>query len=96
MDTDDFNGLMAGLEEVRRYGRGDRGKTTTHVPVDVKAIRAKTKLPQDRFATTFHLSVATVREWEQNRRAPEGAARTLLKLIDTDHESVAKILAKAG
>jgi DNA-binding transcriptional regulator YiaG len=54
-----------------------------HVPadVDVRKIRKGIKLSQAEFAARFGLPAATVRDWEQNRRQPEGAARVLVHVI---------------
>src|SRR5437588_12981498 len=62
------------------------------VPTDVKAIRAKFGLSQDRFAKTFALNLATLRDWEQQRRIPHGPARTLLQIIDREPEAVRRAL----
>jgi putative transcriptional regulator len=62
------------------------------VPTDVKAIRAKFGLSQDRFAKTFALNLATLRDWEQQRRMPHGPARTLLQIIDREPEAVRRAL----
>jgi len=43
-----------------------------------QTIREKTGLPQSRFASLLGVSVRTLQDWEQGRRAPSGAARTLL------------------
>ena len=50
-------------------------------PPQVKAIREELGMTQREFASAYHLSVATVRDWEQGRYLPDQAARTLLKLI---------------
>ena len=42
------------------------------------SIRESTGLSQSRFAELLGVSVRTLQEWEQGRRAPSGAARTLL------------------
>jgi len=44
----------------------------------VSEIREKTGLSQSRFATLLGVSVRTLQDWEQGRRYPSGAARTLL------------------
>jgi putative transcriptional regulator len=44
----------------------------------IAAIRSRTGLSQARFAELLGVSVRTLQEWEQDRRAPSGAARTLL------------------
>jgi len=60
--------------------------------LDVRGVRTKTGLSQDQFAETFGVSVATLRNWEQGRRAPEGAARVLLTVIDRDPTAVMRAL----
>jgi putative transcriptional regulator len=50
-------------------------------PPQVKAIREELGMTQREFASAYHLSLATVRDWEQGRYLPGQAARTLLKLI---------------
>jgi len=64
------------LEGIRQLKRGEQGRITT-VP-SVTSIREKTGLSQARFAELLGVSVRTLQEWEQGRRAPSGAARTLL------------------
>jgi putative transcriptional regulator len=49
---------------------------------NVGAVREKTGLSQARFAALLGVSVRTLQEWEQGRRAPSGAARTLLLIAD--------------
>lgn len=68
---------------------------TVHVPeeIDVRRIRRKLGLSQSQFASNFGLSLATVQDWEQGRRVPDGAARALLKVIDRDPEAVHRALA---
>ncbi len=52
-----------------------------HRVINVKAIRTDLSMTQEQFARTFHLSLPTVRDWEQSRTRPDRAARTLLKVI---------------
>ncbi|HEV8680420.1 MAG TPA: helix-turn-helix domain-containing protein [Stellaceae bacterium] len=63
-------------------------------PVDVKAIRAKLGMSQEAFATAFGLKLASLRDWEQQRRMPRGPARTLLKIIDREPAAVRRALAR--
>jgi putative transcriptional regulator len=65
--------ILQGLREIKRgeYGR------VINVP-DIARIREKTGLSQARFAQLLGVSVRTLQDWEQGRRAPSGAARTLL------------------
>ena len=64
------------LEGLRELKRGEHGRVI-NVP-DVADIRAKTGLSQGRFAELLGVSTRTLQDWEQGRRAPSGAARTLL------------------
>jgi hypothetical protein len=42
--------------------------------VDVRKIRRAFKVSQAQFAARFGIPAATIRDWEQHRRKPEGAA----------------------
>lgn len=64
------------LEGIREIKRGEHGRVI-NVP-SVSAIRERTRLSQAQFAALLGVSVRTVQEWEQGRRTPSGAARTLL------------------
>ena len=69
--------ILEGLRELKRGGHG----RAINVP-DVGQIREKTGLSQARFAELLGVSVRTLQDWEQGRRAPSGAARTLLLIAD--------------
>ncbi len=69
--------ILNGLRELKG---GDIGRVI-NVP-DVASIREKTGLSQSRFAALLGVSVRTLQDWEQGRRAPSGAARTLLLVAD--------------
>ena len=64
------------LEGLRQLKRGEVGRVV-NVP-SVTTIRERTGLSQPQFAALLGVSVRTLQEWEQGRRAPSGAARTLL------------------
>ena len=68
------------LEGLREIKRGEYGRVTT-IP-SVTSIREKTGLSQARFAQLLGVSVRTLQDWEQGRRAPSGAAKTLLMIAD--------------
>src|SRR6266851_5743677 len=91
--------LIEAAREGRAIARGEADPATyrVHVPaeIDVRKIRRQLNLSQDEFAARFGLSAATVREWEQNRRTPEGAARVLLTVIEKEPEAVTRALAAA-
>ncbi len=92
-----FDKIAAGLLEAVEIsaGRADPSTYRVHVPkdVDVKAIRTKLGLSQAAFAQRFGFSKGAVTDWEQKRRTPESAARTLLTIIDKEPEAVERALA---
>src|SRR6478752_10064261 len=60
------------------------------------AIRTKLKMSQNAFAARFGILPPTLRDWEQNRRRPDGAARVLLMVIDKEPDAVTRALAPAS
>ena len=56
--------------------RGEIGRITEYP--SIAEIRGQTGLSQSRFAELLGVSVRTLQDWEQGRRMPSGAARTLL------------------
>jgi putative transcriptional regulator len=77
------------LEGIREIKRGQYGRVTT-VP-SVSSIREKTGLSQSRFAQLLGVSVRTLQEWEQGRRAPSGAARTLLLIAQKNPRALLEV-----
>jgi putative transcriptional regulator len=47
---------------------------------EIKRIRDNYSLTQGAFATMLGISIATLRNWEQGRRSPDGPARILLQV----------------
>ena len=96
MDDDDFKGLLASLDEAKRFARGETVvgmKVHIAKQIDAGAIRVATGLSQTAFAAQIGVSPATLRNWEQKRRAPEGPARVLLSLLAKDPMIVTRMLA---
>jgi len=78
--------ILQGLREIKR---GDYGRVTT-VP-SVTSIREKTGLSQARFAQLLGVSVRTLQDWEQGRRAPSGAAKTLLMIAEKNPRALLEV-----
>ena len=91
--------LIKAVGEARAIARGEADPATyrVHVPadVDVRKIRDALKMSQAQFAARFGLPAATIRDWEQNRRKPEGAAHVLLQVIKKEPEAVSRALEHA-
>jgi putative transcriptional regulator len=73
-------------EEVARLKAGGVGRVTVltadgeSVESSVARARLSTGMSQARFARLLGVSVRTLQQWEQGRREPTGAARTLLRV----------------
>ncbi|CAI4029711.1 Transcriptional regulator [Nitrospira tepida] len=85
------------LTSIRQAGRIRRGtlkpaRVTTFRPADVKSIREKLKASQAEFALMIGVSIATLRNWEQGRRRPEGPALALLRVAARNPRAVAEAL----
>ena len=89
-----YNSIKQGMQEAIAHSLGEQGEVNVYCPrqVDVKAVRNKTGLSQDRFAATFGISVATLRHWERGDRKPHGPALVLLNAADNDPLGLLKIL----
>lgn len=78
--------ILRGLREIKR---GEIGRVI-NVP-DVAETRTKTGLSQARFAQLLGVSVRTLQDWEQGRRAPSGAARTLLAVAAKNPQALLEV-----
>ena len=77
------------LESLREISRGEHGRVV-NVP-SVSSIRERTGLSQSRFAQLLGVSVRTLQDWEQGRRAPSGAARTLLLIAQKNPKALVDV-----
>ena len=77
------------LQSVREMKAGD----VRVVFSPVAEARAKTGLSQAQFAALLGVSVRTLQQWEQGRRQPSGAAKTLLTIADKRPEVLRELAA---
>ena len=75
------------LESVRQMRRGQAARVTKVKLPDAAEARAKVGLSQQEFAALLGVSARTLQDWEQGRREPTGAAKTLLR-VATSHPEV--------
>lgn len=68
------------LEAVRQMKAGEVGRSTTVHLSPVAEARTSVEMTQQEFANLLGVSVRTLQDWEQERREPTGAAKTLLRV----------------
>jgi len=89
-----FQDLLTSVRQAGQIRRGTRrpSRTTTFHPTDVQAVRAKLGASQAEFALMIGVSVATLRNWEQGRRTPDGPALALLRVAARNPKAVIQAL----
>lgn len=68
------------LESVKQMKRGEAARTTEVKLSEAAQARSMVGLSQQAFATLLGVSPRTLQDWEQGRRSPTGAAKTLLRV----------------
>ncbi len=91
-----FDEIQSGLKDAINHSKGKKSKVIQHTPeeINVRAIREKTGMSQQRFCAAFGISLGTLRHWEQGLRSPRGAARVLLKVVQHNPKTVIKAISK--
>ncbi|PKQ09793.1 MAG: transcriptional regulator [Alphaproteobacteria bacterium HGW-Alphaproteobacteria-12] len=86
--------LIASMEEAVTHAQGKKTGVRVHAiePVDVKKARKALDMTQPDFALLLGTSVSGLQKWEQGKRYPGGAARTLIRLIERAPEAVKEAL----
>ena len=94
MKKKDFDKLTTSLKQAGtiRRGEAEPSRVIKVTPLDIKAIRSRLGKSQSEFALMIGVSVATLRNWEQGRRQPEGPARALLKIASVNPEAIEESL----
>ena len=94
MKKKDFDDLVKSARQAGKIRRKKMrpSRVTVFRPADVRAIRRRLGKSQPEFAMLIGVSVATLRNWEQGRRVPDGPARALLRVAAQNPEAVASAL----
>jgi putative transcriptional regulator len=90
MKKDVFEELAASVREGGSILRG-KARPTRSFEVDgsdIKRMRTRYQLSQGEFAALLGISIGTLRNWEQGRRAPDGPARVLLQVVAKHPDAV--------
>ena len=75
------------LESVKQMRRGQAARVTKVKVTEAAEARARVGLSQQAFAILLGVSPRTLQDWEQGRREPTGAAKTLLR-VAVEHPEV--------
>ena len=94
MKDEAFQELLTSVRQAGQIRRGLRrpSRTTSFKPTDVVAVRTKLGASQPEFAMMIGVSVATLRNWEQGRRTPDGPALALLRVAARNPKAVVDAL----
>ena len=94
MNDTDFANIVGSIQQAGHIKRGKLkpGRVFEFDPLDIKAIREKLHKSQREFAFMIGVSVATLQNWEQGRRKPQGPARALLKIASEHPQTVTEAL----
>ena len=94
MKDEMFQQLIESASQAAEIVRGERAPSRTfEVSSDlIREIRESIGLSQEKFANLIHISVGTLRNWEQGRRRPVGPAAALLTAIRNDPKRVVAAL----
>jgi putative transcriptional regulator len=87
------NDLMASVHEMKA---GKAARETRVALSRVAEVRASAGLSQKRFAELMGVSPRTLQQWEQGRREPAGAAKTLLRVAEQHPEVLRELAAAHG
>jgi putative transcriptional regulator len=89
-----FQELLTSVRQAGQIRRGARrpSRATTFHPTDVQAVRSKLGASQAEFALMIGVSVATLQNWEQGRRTPDGPALALLRIAARNPKAVIQAL----
>lgn len=89
-----FEELLASIRQSGAIMRGERraSRIFSVEEPDARKIREHYGLSQEKFARLIGISVATLRNWEQGRRSPEGPAKVLLRVAAKHPEAVLDVV----
>lgn len=79
---DDARVDTTGEAEIARQAATDDAEAVQDAAQFARQVRQRMGLSQAEFAQRIDVSLETIRNWEQGKRSPTGAAKALLRLLD--------------
>jgi len=78
--------------EIAKQAAKDDAQAVQDAAKYVRRVRRRLGFSQAEFATRIDVSLETIRNWEQGKRSPTGAAKALLKILDRAPEAALSAL----
>lgn len=69
-------------EDIERQRQADEAELMQDAARYARRVRKRLGLTQREFSRRIDVSLDTIRNWEQGKRRPTGAAKALLKVLD--------------
>ena len=79
-------------EDIARQARDDDAEAMRDMGRFARRVRRRLGLTQVEFARRIDVPHETIRNWEQGKRGPTGAARALLRILDEAPETALRVL----
>ena len=79
-------------EEIARQQAEDDAEQMREAAEHLRGVRQRLGLSQEQLAERIHVSVISIRNWEQGKRYPTGAARALYRILDKQPEAALSAL----
>ncbi|MDA8327545.1 helix-turn-helix domain-containing protein [Halothiobacillus sp.] len=79
-------------EDIARQAAADDAEAMQDAAKFARRVRKRLGLSQLEFSHRINVSLETIRNWEQGKRCPTGAAKALLKVLDKAPEAALSAL----
>ena len=80
-------------EDIAAHQADDEAEAMQDAAKFARRVRKRLGLSQTEFSQRIDVSLDTIRNWEQGKRCPTGAAKALLKVLDKAPEAALAALA---
>jgi putative transcriptional regulator len=90
IDTKRFD--ATGEKELAAQKAIDDAEARNEAARFVRRVRKRLGLSQAEFSLRIDIPIDTIRNWEQGKRQPTGAAKSLLKILDQAPETALRVL----